>query len=426
MAGERFVVLGLATPRARWFNDLAHWSTSGSIPVEFIKCVSAEELRTRLASGRAFSAALVDSALPALDRDLIEVAHRGGCPVIVVGAPTGIALEAAAVLDPDPQPSQLLELLTAQTEMIARADQIPGDEPETPGRAWRGRVVAVCGPGGTGASTVAIAIAQGLAADARLAGQVLLADLALNAEQAMLHDARDIVPGIQELVEAHRQGTPSSEEVRALTFADPVRGYHLLLGLRRARAWSTIRPRAFDAAFDSLRRTHRLVVCDCDSDVEGEREGGSIDIEERNAMARAATLNADVVAVVGAPGMKGLHSLARVLGDLVVHGVSPGRLVPIINRAPRSPRQRSELAAALTALMPLQQATMPTPVFLPDRHVDEALRDGSRLPAPLSATAAGAVRAILEQRKETVRPEPARVQPGSLGALLGEPDAAAG
>ena len=75
-------------------------------------------------------------------------------------------------------------------------------------------------------------------------GAVLLADFRLHAEQAMLHDARDVVPGVQELVDAFRAGRPADGEVRALTFAVPERGYQLLLGLRRARAWSTIRPRA--------------------------------------------------------------------------------------------------------------------------------------------------------------------------------------
>lgn len=423
MAGERYVLLGLAPARSRWFSALAHWATAGTVPAEFVKCVSAEELRARLTSGRPFSAALVDTGASGLDRDLVDVAHRAGCPLIVVGPPSGIALEAAGVLDPDLQPGQLMQLLAEQTQMIGRADLLPGDEAEAAVRAWRGRVVAVCGPGGTGASTVAIAATQGGADDARLGGHVLLADLVRNAEQAMLHDARDIVPGLQELVEAHRASTPSADEVRSLTFSDPVRGYRLLLGLRRARAWATVRPRAFEAAFESLRRTHRLVVCDCDADVEGEREGGSIDVEERNAMSRTALRTADVVLVVGLPGMKGLHSLSRVLGDLVAFGVSPGRIVPVINRAPRSPRQRAEQTAALAALMPRQQAAMASPVFLPERKVDDALRDGARLPAPLAQSISAAVAAILDRSPAASPPEPERVSPGSLGALLSGPDA---
>src|SRR5207245_6400068 len=61
MAGDRYVILGLAHPRAAWFPSVAQWAHASSIPVELVKCLSAEELRARLGSGRAFSAAIVDS-----------------------------------------------------------------------------------------------------------------------------------------------------------------------------------------------------------------------------------------------------------------------------------------------------------------------------------------------------------------------------
>ena len=77
---------------------------------------------------------------------------------------------------------------------------------------------------------------------------VLLADLNLDADQAALHDARDVVPGVAELVDAHRGGQPSADEIRTLTFRVPSRSYHLLLGLRRHRDWTVLRPRAFEAA----------------------------------------------------------------------------------------------------------------------------------------------------------------------------------
>ncbi|HEX2851401.1 MAG TPA: hypothetical protein VHN98_12645, partial [Acidimicrobiales bacterium] len=67
MAGSRFVVLGLALARSPWFRSVAQWANSAAIPVEFVKCMSPVELRAHLASGRAFSAVLVDGALPALD-----------------------------------------------------------------------------------------------------------------------------------------------------------------------------------------------------------------------------------------------------------------------------------------------------------------------------------------------------------------------
>src|SRR3546814_3627994 len=102
-------------------------------------------------------------------------------------------------------------------------------------------------------SDLSIPLAQGLARDPRYSELICLADLALDAEQAMLHAARDVVPGVAELVEAHRSGSPGPHEVRDLTWEVGERGYRLLLGLRRHRDWTAIRPRAFDAALDGLR-----------------------------------------------------------------------------------------------------------------------------------------------------------------------------
>jgi len=434
MAAERYVLLGLAPARSSWFRVVAQWANSGTIPAEFVKCLSVEELRARLASGRPFSAALVDSSVSGLDRDLVDTARAAGCAVMAVadqrhhagqGQSDWGQLGVAEVLPEYFDPSALLAALGAHTAMISRGESLPGDgAPEpTPGR--QGLVALVCGPGGAGTSTAAIALVQGLATDPRHGQPILLADLALHAEQAMLHDARDIVPGVQELVEAHRTRRPAPEEVRAVAFQVHERGYDLLLGLRQARAWSSIRTRAFEAAFASLRGAYHVVVTDADAELEGEEAGGSFEVEERHVMARTAASQADVVFAVGMPGMKGLHSLVRVLGDLRAFAVAPERVVPVVNRAPRNPRARAEITAALAALTasattpPGGQASAPSPVFLPERRVDEALRLGSRLPDALAQPLAGAFTAVMRRAPAGAGSGPQRVQPGSLGFLGG-------
>jgi hypothetical protein len=191
-----------------------------------------------------------------------------------------------------------------------------------------------------------------------------------------------------------------------------------MLGLRRARFWTAVRPRAFDAAFDSLRRAYRVVVCDIDADVEGEDAGGSVDVEERHHFTRTAVTRADAVFVVGMPTMKGVHSLVRVVHDILGVGVEPARITPVVNQAPRSPRARAVLTSAIHALVapavgPLRLAE---PVFLPTRRVDEALRDGVRLPAGLDQPLVGALDAILgpaQPASDVAGPQ--RVRPGSLG-----------
>jgi hypothetical protein len=445
MAGERFVVVGLAQARSPWFRHLAQWSTSGALPTEFVKCLSAEEVRARLASGRPHSALVVDGGLPSADRDLLAAARAAGCAAFVVddGRVTRdwASLGAAAVLDPAFDRDHLLAALTAHARPIARSEARTGAlagaaAPAAPA-AWRCPVAAVTGPGGTGVSTAAIALAQALGDDLRYAGLVCLADLRLHAEQAMLHDARDVLPSIQELVEAHRSGQPSAEDVRAQAFAVEERGYHLLLGLRQARFWPALRRRAFDATFDSLRRAYLGLVCDVDPDLEGERESGSVDVEERNVMARTSMAEADVVFAVGLPSMKGVHAVVRVVVDLLAFGVRPDRVVPVVNCAPRSPRARAALTAAVAELTEPAVARaaeaagfagLPSPVFLPERKVDEALRDGTRLPPGLGTPLAGAFAAVVGQAASPAQGReagPERVRPGSLGRWT-EPEVASG
>ena len=429
MASERFVVLGLAHARSSWFRDVGHWATSGAVPVEFVKCVSAEEVRARLASGRSFSALVADAGLPAVDRDLLGVARAAGCVPLVVEdgrvSRDWVALGAAAVLSAGFDRDDLVAVLAARARPIARSEA-RGDQlasAPSPPAAWRCPVAALTGPGGTGVSTAAIALAQALGDDLRHAGLVCLADLRLHAEQAVLHDARDVLPSLQELVEAHRAGQPSPEEVRAQTFAVEERNYHLLLGLRSARFWSTLRRRAFEAAFESLQRAYRVLVCDVDPDLEGEEEGGSVEVEERNVMARTAVQRADVVFVVGLPSMKGVHALVRVLSDVLAFGVGPTRIVPVVNCAPRSPRARASLTAAVAQLIAPAVARaggasgggLVAPVFLPERKVDEDLHDGARLPSLLGTPLAGAFRAVLERAAPVVPVGPERVRPGTLG-----------
>jgi hypothetical protein len=426
MAPERFVVLGLAPARSAWFRGVGLWANSGALPAEFVRCISAEEVRARLTSGRAFSALVADAGLPSVDRDLVAAARSAGCAVLVVddGRATRDWLElgAARVLPPGFSREELVAALTSCAHPVRRGEADAGELLSRPSpAAWRGSVAAITGPGGTGASTAAIALAQALGDDVRHGGMVLLADLRLHAELAVLHDAGDVLPCVQELVEAHRSGQPTADDVRALAFDVPDRRYSLLLGLRRARHWPALRPQAFEAAFDSLRRAWGVVVCDIDADLEGEDDAGSIDIEERNVMARTAAAQADVVFAVGQPELKGIHALVRVLEELASFGVDPTRIVPVFNRAPRSARARAGLATVLAELAaPFAGGGLANPIHLPERNVEADLHDGARLPGALGAPLAGAFKAMLERS----RPEPATapgaeefepVRPGTLG-----------
>lgn len=424
---ERYVALGLARVRTSWFGDVSRWATSGQLAMDFVKTVSVGEVRARLESGRPFSALLVDGGMPGVDRDLLELAREQGCaPIVVVDDPVRnwAVMGAVHTLPTDFGLSELEVALAEHAAPIGRIDDLPGrvELPTTLDLGFRAQVVAVTGPGGTGRSLVAMAVAQGAAADPSHADTVVLADLALHADQALLHDARDVIPGVLELVESHRSGTPGLEEVRALTFDIVSRRYRLLLGLRRHRDWTALRPRALRSALDGLRRSFTLVVADVDDDLEDEAATGSADVEDRNLLARTAIGIADVVVVVGSPGAKGAHSLLRVIRDCIASGVPADRIVPVVNRAPRSRHGRAEIQQTVRELLAASNPgqTVLSPVFLPERkQIDDVLRDGVALPDALVAPITQAVQARLDavgDRDTVGGDEPVLVEAGSLGS----------
>lgn len=431
MPGDRFVVLGLAHVRSTWARQLSQWANAAAVPIDLVRCMSTEEVVARLGSGRPFSAVVVDAGLPRVDRDLVDTARRAGCAVVIVGDGRSgrdwSALGATAVLSDGFDAADLLSVLRDHAAPIGRVVDVgpTSVDPLVPTSVdgWRGRLVAVTGPAGCGATTAAMAAAQGLAADPRHRRLVLLADLALHADLAMLHHARDIVPGLQEFVEAHRHGTPTPDEVADLVHDVTDRGYHLLLGLRRHRDWAVLRARALDAALDSLRHAYRFVVADVDDDVEGEAATGSIEIEERNLLARTAMAAADVVVVVGDARCTGLHALARCIHELADFGVAHHRMLPVVNRAPRRPRGRAELSRALadlTAAGTDPNRHLPNPVFLPERRgLDVVIRDAAPLPdvlvRPLARAIAHALAPEPEPGGTAAMVVPLRVTPGTLG-----------
>ena len=427
MSPARYRLLGLAQARASWFRDLSRWSTNAALPVDFVKCVAGDELAARLGSGQVFSAVIVDGGLPAVDRDLIDRARSAGAAVIGVDdgrrAVDWAAMGADAVLPEGFDRPALLSVLLTCAPALERPAGDAAVRVAPPPAGWRGRLVAVTGPGGAGSSTVAMAVAQGLGAGARHPGLVVLADLALHADQAVLHDAGDVMPGLQELVEAHRLDGPGPEQLHAFTFDGADRGYDLVLGLRRHRDWPVLRPRAVEAALDSLLRGYRLVVADVDPDLEGEDEVGSIDVEERNVLARSTCARADLVLVVATPTISGLRRLVLTLDEWHQAGTHVSRLVPVITRGPRRSQGRAEITQALGSLTsgarPALAEGLVTPLFVTERRgVDQLHRASMPLPQALVRPLADAVEALLER----VAPRAADdggaavpVTPGTLG-----------
>ncbi len=429
---DRFVVLGLAEARAPWFARISAMATSAALPVEFVKCMSREELRVRLGSGRAFSALIVGAGVHGLDRDLFAAAATANCPVIVVSDHRVVRdwneIGATATLPPDLTREDILDALKRHAAAIGRVDAQPHVSSAATEAGFVGSLIAIMGTPGAGTSTIAMAVAQGLAADPRNAAMVCLADLALHADQAMLHDVGDIVPGVQELVEAHRSSRPSSSDIRDLTFYLPLRHYHVLLGLRRHRDWASLRPRATEVALGGLASSFRYVVADTTADIEGESHVGSHDIEDRNLFARYSASHATLVIVVGTPTLIGVHRLVRHISDLHDLGVAPQSIVPVINHGPKSVRTRADIASTLTVLLQhapvVRDASIPyaisSPIFVSHhRRIEQALRDATPLPADFVKQIAPPITAVLRATSSPVLNESneyEQITPGSLGA----------
>ncbi len=430
MSDDRWLVLGLAHPRARWFSELSYWATTSAVPIDFVKCVSAGEVQARLSSSETiYSAVLASDNTRGVNVDLIDAANTAGAAVIIVDPVTETdwgELGASGVLSADFDREDLIASLREHANPISRAPAPGVLQPlGTTETVWHGHLLAITGTGGSGKSTIAMALAQKLADSPSNQGFVLLADLARHGEQAMLHDAGEVAPGIQELIEAHRLGRLPTEGIRTMVFDTADRGYHLLLGLRRHRDWSEIRPKAFEAALDGLLRSYRHVVADVDCDIEGETETGSIDVATRNLLARTTLRCADLVLVVGVPGLKGIHSMARTLRDLLDFGIAAPRLIPIVNRAPRGPHRRSDLLEALAELSGPDDTTVNigNPILLPERrNIDDLVIDGLRLPDSFAVR----IGAEVQRRLESLDPRrsPDNDKPATLTDDSGSPDMA--
>jgi cellulose biosynthesis protein BcsQ len=424
-AAEQYVLVGVSRPREQWASDLTRWATSGAAPIEFIQCLTVDEASVVLGTGRRVSALMVTARGPGADRELIDAAAANGVPTIVIADGTvhrdWDALGVAAVVDHDGDPRSLIETLAATTSPVDRTRR-PGRTRlhSSPGPR-RGRLIAVLGSGGSGCSTTAMGVAQALSASE--GADVLLADGSRRGDVAMYHHIGDVVPGLPELVEAHRRDRIDPTRVRSLTHPVPTRGYSVLLGCRRASDWTTLRRRSVDAAIDALLRTFEHVVLDVDADLDGHRSTGSADVEDRHAVTLCAVERSDLLVVTGRSDLQGVHSLARLLDDVLDAGAPTDRVLPVVLVGTRSTVARVRLSSDLAGLSghtTANGAGLHPPVLVRRlRSLDDVHDRVAPLPPAISGALAGPIRRQLEQlgpRPTTDRPE--RVRPGELGLDL--------
>lgn len=421
---DPYVIVGLARTRRPWFSEMSRWATSGSAPIEFVRCLTVEEARAVLGSGRQLSAVVADGSTRGLDRDLIATAAAAGVPTFVVDDGRTHrdwdSLGCAAVLPAVMEPSDLSGALARHSRPVERSGTRGPTRAAIEDEAPRSRVVSVTGSGGTGATTVAMCLAQSFGSDDR-SGSVALVDGCRIADHAMYHDVGDVIPGLPELVDAHRLDHPDPDAIRSLLFDVDPRGYEVLLGMRGPRDWVAMRPSSLGAALDGLERSYDLVVVDHDPDLEGEDATGSNDVEERHGIARAAVRRADVVVAVGTASVHGLHGLGRLTRTLLDHGVPAERLLPVVGRAPRSPARRAAITRVLNDVRGGEPALHP-PLFLgTNRSLESAHRGATRLPESLCRPLGRAARRLLLEtgpRRRSSDDAPRAIRAGELGTRV--------
>jgi len=361
---------------------------------------------------------MVDAGTTALDRDLVAGAHAAGCNVVVVDdgrRHRDWEAIGCAELVPEPHgPDAVSDLLHRHGRAIDDVGRRPSRTLGLGrGEERRSTVVAVTGAGGSGATTIAAAIAQSFGASSGRRVQTALVDGSRRATQTVLHAPDDVVPGLAELVDAHRNDALDPEVVRTFLHRVPDRGYDLLVGLRRTRDWAGLRPLALTAALDSVARSYRTVVVDHDPDVDGMASTGSVEVEERHSLARWAAGRADLVVIVGRPDLAGLHALSSVRADLTDHGVALDRLLVVLNGA-RGGRLRQAGDIQLRRAVGGPYLAVPTV-----RGLEQAHRSVTPLPRSLVRQVGGAVTEALGRASSLVdRDGSTPIVAGELGTRL--------
>ena len=254
----RHRVATVGRPGPAWPRAVARWGSGATLPLDTTTCVSADELRA-LVVDATVDLAIVEAGLPGVDRVLADDVRRAGTALAVVTPPT--LTPAAERLDPDAllpadfDAQALAAVLQAHARTRAKPPPTAGPGPG-PASEGSPELVAVTGPGGTGASTVA----QALAAQRAGLGPVILADLALEGDQHLRHGVAPGHDGVFELAEALRHAPAAAI---AVPIAPQPAGYDLLCGLRRRQEWTILCGSVAEHVLASLlprrpdRRRHR-------------------------------------------------------------------------------------------------------------------------------------------------------------------------
>jgi MinD-like ATPase involved in chromosome partitioning or flagellar assembly len=374
--GGPVVVLVLASG-ARWESDALGRLEREPGVVVLRRCVDVADLLAAASAGQA-DVAVVAVEAPGLDLDAIDHLRRFQVRAVAV-VPSGPgeqhAVRAARLAIPVIVPDDDLDALPAAVRTTEpEADTFVPDpaEPGRPAPVGGGRVIAVWGPAGApGRTTVAVALAAGLAARGR---RTTLVDA--DPYGGAVAQQLGILDEVSGLLAAARLAGTSSLEAR---FGSVQRALGerltVVTGLPRADRWVEVRRGVVEHLLE-VAVAHGDVVVDTGFSLEVDPAGEFGARPPRSQLTLAALAEADEVVVVGSADPVGLSRLARALVE--VRDVTAGAPVRVVVNRMRpslgwSEKDVAGMVEGFTRLVGLH--------FLPDDRatVDRALAGGRTL-----------------------------------------------
>lgn len=300
------------------------------------RCVDIADL---LAVSRAgmVAVAVVDAALPRLDRDEVARLRSDGVAVLLVEDAstlgTSLSLGAADCVGAGEDVERVVSRIRALSSQPPAS--VPVEEPARQTEpAPTGRLVAVWGPNGAPGRTT---LAVNLAAESALSGESALlvdADTAGGAVSTVL-GLLDEAPGLAAACRAAARGRldPAVLAAHALQVEPNLR---VLTGATRPDRWRELRPAALEAVWESARHLADLVVVDLAAGLDGD-DGHPYDtaLVRPGGVSSAVLGVADLVVVVGSADPLGMLRLVHALDQLTESASHLPRLV-VVNRVRES------------------------------------------------------------------------------------------
>ncbi len=363
---------------ARWEAPLVRGLQRHELGIELVRrCVDhGELLGVALRDQPRF--AVIAAELPWLDRDLVGTLHDHGVTVVAVDSHSasrpldriGVAHQLPSDANADDLAGLLHRLGGDESPSIARAVPSVAE----PGKAVRGRMVAVWGAAGApGRTTVAIHVAVEAA---RRGLRVLLIDGdAWSASIAQMLDL-DEAPSVAQAARLAGEGWRQPLET---CLQEGPSGCSVLPGLARAELWPEVRERAWIAVLDAARDARAVVVVDVAAPIEEDEELAFDRVPYRRNLMTLTTLAAadEVLLVAGGDpiGVRRGIVAHRTLSDVRPDVIRNVRIV--VNRVPRAARRAQDCSSQIS-----EWTGRPPLAFLPsDPLFERAVWEGRPLHA---------------------------------------------